>query len=67
MNTSEASLANELLHQVTQRLVEAFHPEKVVLFRSYPYEHHRPGSDVDLLVIMDSQERQVERALAVLN
>ncbi len=46
----------ELLSDITRRIVEHFHPEKVILFGSYAYGQPHLSSDVDLLVIMESDE-----------
>jgi predicted nucleotidyltransferase len=54
-----------LLADITHRIVEAFQPHKVILFGSYAYGQPRPDSDVDLLVIMDSDEPMIERMLRV--
>ncbi len=41
----------ETLSQVTRRLVERFHPERIILFGSQARGTADRGSDVDLLVI----------------
>jgi len=38
-----------------------FHPRKIVLFGSHAYGRPRPGSDVDLLVIMPRTRDRGER------
>ena len=40
-------------------------PRRIVLFGSYGYGSPTPDSDVDLLVIMDTNERPADRYLAV--
>lgn len=42
---------------VVDRLVQALHPEKIILFGSYAYGKPNADSDIDLLVIMESTER----------
>ena len=54
-----------VLREITRRIVEAFHPEKVILFGSYAYGQPAADSDLDLFVIMKSQQRPVERRMAV--
>lgn len=54
-----------LIQEVVQRIAEAFRPEKVILFGSYAYGTPRPDSDVDLLVIMESDERPAQRSRCV--
>ena len=41
----------DVLDEIVQRLVEAAHPEQIVLFGSYIRGDARPDSDLDLLVI----------------
>jgi predicted nucleotidyltransferase len=40
-----------------ERLVQALDPEKIILFGSYAYGKPNRNSDVDMLVIKDSDER----------
>ena len=53
------------LKNVTKCLVEAFDPYHIIVFGSQVYGHPTPDSDVDLLIIMDSDERPAERARQV--
>jgi len=59
------SVTDELLKEVTERIVEAFAPERVILFGSYAHGKPTPDSDVDLLIVMESNERPSERRRAV--
>ncbi len=56
-------ITDESLQQVTQRIVDAFQPERIILFGSYAYGEPRVDSDVDLLVVMNRlrSKRVVER------
>jgi predicted nucleotidyltransferase len=54
-------VTDALLADITQRIVEKFQPYKVVLFGSYAYGTPNLDSDVDLLVVMDSDEPMVQR------
>jgi uncharacterized protein len=53
------------LQDVIHRIVVGLNPEKIILFGSYAYGNPTPDSDLDLLVIMETHERPVERTLAV--
>jgi predicted nucleotidyltransferase len=46
----------EGLCSVTRQIVQQFDPHKVILFGSYAYGQPTPDSDVDLLVLMDTDE-----------
>ena len=44
------------IRKVTRQIVQQFHPQKVILFGSYAYGQPTEDSDVDLLVVMDTNE-----------
>ncbi len=44
-------ITEDLLHEMTRRIVEAFEPEKIILFGSYAYGQPEFHSDIDLLVV----------------
>ena len=46
----------EGIRSVTRQIVHQFHPQKVILFGSYAYGQPTEDSDVDLLVVMDTDE-----------
>lgn len=56
-----------LLMDITNRIVENFHPEKVILFGSYAYGQPTLESDVDLLVIMKSDNHPAERSAKIMS
>lgn len=56
-------ISQELLTLATQRLVEIFHPERIILFGSQVRGTADPHSDVDLLIICPIQGNR--RALMV--
>ena len=58
-------VTENLLQEITQRIVEGFNPEKVILFGSQVAGTSRADSDIDLLVIMDSQLSALQRAVEV--
>ncbi len=44
------------LREITQRLVEMFHPEQVILFGSYAWGTPTADSDVDVMVIVPESD-----------
>ena len=46
----------KLVEEIVRRIVETVHPEKIILFDSLARGDARPESDLDLLVIAQSQE-----------
>ena len=53
------------LERAVQRLVSALNPKKIILFGSYAYGQPGPDSDVDLLVVMETQARPAQRIATV--
>ena len=50
-------VTEDLLSQMVQDIVQKFRPKKIILFGSYAWGTPRKDSDVDLLVIMESDRR----------
>lgn len=58
-----AQINETLLKEMTNRLVQTFQPEQVILFGSYAWGTPHEGSDIDLYVIVpESSERPLQRA-----
>ena len=55
---------NEIIEAIKQRLVEQYHPKKIILFGSYANGQPTTDSDLDLLLIMDTDLPPLERNLA---
>jgi len=51
------------VEQIVRRIVEASHPQKVVLFGSRARAGQHPESDYDLLVIKKSDQPRYQRAV----
>ena len=43
------------IERLSEQIMNAFHPERIILFGSYAYGSPTPDSDVDLLVITPHQ------------
>lgn len=54
------------LEQITQTIVERFHPQRIVLFGSRARGEARPDSDVDLMVEMESPLKRGPRTVEIL-
>lgn len=53
------------IRAVVRKIVKYFNPERIILFGSYAYGKPTIDSDVDLLVVMESNERPAKRAAEV--
>jgi predicted nucleotidyltransferase len=58
-------VTEEVLAEIVRRIVAALHPEKIILFGSYAYGRPSEYSDVDLLVLLETNARPADRYLAV--
>jgi uncharacterized protein len=52
----------ETIVGVAKAIVENFHPEKIILFGSYASGNPTPDSDLDFLVVMDSEQPKIQRS-----
>ena len=60
-----APVTEEALQEIVHRLVTGLHPQKIMLFGSYVYGTPSADSDIDLLVIVDTRARPVDRYVRV--
>ncbi len=65
MNAKVQKISEPLLVEIARRIVDHFNPDKIILFGSYAYGVPRNDSDLDLLVIMDTEMRPAARSAAV--
>ena len=47
---------DEVIDEIVRRIVEAVHPDKIILFGSHARGEAREDSDVDLLIVAPSDE-----------
>ena len=61
------TLANpqEAIPEMVRRIVERFHPEKIILFGSHARGDPSPDSDVDLMVVFSEVEDRRQRAVEI--
>lgn len=53
------------IEDAVQRIVERFHPAKIILFGSHARGSAGPDSDVDLLVVMDVKDSKRRQAVEI--
>lgn len=57
--------SEEAIRRIVERLVAAYAPEKIVLFGSHAYGVPNEDSDIDLLIIKQTQESFFKRLVTV--
>lgn len=65
MVTRPKRLTEGEIRKAVEQVVRQFHPQKVILFGSYAHGMPAGDSDVDLLVVMETDQRSVEQAVAI--
>jgi predicted nucleotidyltransferase len=58
-------ITNELVQEIKNRIISGVHPDKIILFGSYAYGTPTKDSDLDLLVIMPSDEPMHSRVTRI--
>ena len=66
MNAS-AFVTPETIRHVTETIVRTVNPEQIIAFGSYTLEEIQWDSDLDLLVVMETNLPFVERGLKIRN
>lgn len=61
--TTTVSLGD--IQKIVQQIVEHCHPQKVILFGSYAHGTPTADSDVDLLVVMETEEPPLHAAARI--
>jgi uncharacterized protein len=54
-----------IIQRMCEKLVNAYAPQKVILFGSHAYGMPGPDSDIDLLIIKETSERFIDRWVTV--
>lgn len=63
MTQRQSAVTN--VESAVERIVEQFHPAKVILFGSHARGSAGPDSDVDLLVVMNVKESKRHQAVEI--
>jgi predicted nucleotidyltransferase len=58
-------ISAETIDGVAKAIAENFHPEKIILFGSYASGTPTPDSDLDFLVVMDSDQPRNKRSTPI--
>ncbi len=63
--TKQPEVTDDLLKEITRKIVDRFHPEKIILFGSHAWGDPQPDSDLDLFVVMESDLSRARRAARI--
>jgi len=53
--------ARHMIEEILEKIITEYAPQKIILFGSYAYGYPDEESDVDLLIIKDTEKRPIER------
>lgn len=53
------------IEEMVRRIVEQFHPDRIILFGSHAKGTAQPDSDVDLLVVMPVKGSRLEKTIEI--
>ena len=59
MNTAIKN--RKIIQEILDKIVEAYKPEKVILFGSYAFGCPDEDSDIDFLIVKNTSERPIDR------
>jgi predicted nucleotidyltransferase len=62
MDQSQTTVTLLGVQKIIQQIVDRFHPQKVILFGSHAYGKPTADSDVDLLVVVQTDENPLHTA-----
>jgi predicted nucleotidyltransferase len=65
MTKGMSTLTSMDIQKIVQQIVAHFHPQKVILFGSYAHGTPTEDSDVDLLVVMETEEPPLHAAARI--
>jgi predicted nucleotidyltransferase len=51
----------QVINQITERIKKEYQPEKIILFGSHAYGKPTEDSDIDLLIIKETDKRRTDR------
>jgi predicted nucleotidyltransferase len=58
-------IPQKAIDQVVKQIAEKFKPQKIILFGSYARGNPRPESDLDLLIVMNTSQKESKQSLEI--
>jgi predicted nucleotidyltransferase len=67
MNNADLALhpIRDSLNIIVKQIVDGYQPEKIILFGSYAYGQPHPDSDLDILIVKQTDKRPIDRRIDV--
>ncbi|MDI6736045.1 MAG: nucleotidyltransferase domain-containing protein [bacterium] len=65
MNPANITLIKKIKNDIVEKLKNEYNPERIILFGSYGYGKPTDDSDVDLLIVKDTNESFHQRIVTV--
>jgi predicted nucleotidyltransferase len=65
MAVAKTTVTIKEIQKVARQIVDKFHPRKVILFGSYADGKPDEDSDVDFLVVMETEEKSIHAAARI--
>ena len=62
-----AMIDEQTIQDLCNRIVQDFQPERIILFGSYAYGNPTSDSDVDILVLLPFEGKNIYKSLEILN
>ncbi len=56
---------SKVINRIVDKIIKEYRPEKVILFGSYAYGEPTEDSDIDLLIIKNTDKRPIDRWVEV--
>ena len=58
---------NQTIQELCNRIIRDFQPDRIIMFGSYAYGKPTPDSDVDLLVVLPFEGKNLWKSREILN
>ncbi len=58
-------ILNKIIPKVVKKIISAYKPEKIILFGYYAYGNPHDDSDIDLVIIKDTNQTSMQRWLTI--
>jgi predicted nucleotidyltransferase len=55
----------KIISDIVEKLIKGYQPDKIILFGSYAYGEPTEDSDIDMLIIKDTDKRRIDRCVEV--